>query len=452
MKIIILGCGKVGRKLAAKLTEEQVHDITVIDLRYNIVEELINNYDIMGIVGNGIDKDTLLEAGVKEADLLIAVSGSDEINLLACLFAKNLGRCATIARVRKPEYAKSVQMLKNDLNLAMFINPSRAAASEIARILRFPSAIQIDTFARGRVEILKFKVDGDNELCDMRVADIVAKLKCDVLVCGVERGDEVHIPRGDFILRNGDLVSIVSSVKNANAFFKRINIRTNRVKDTIIVGGGDIAYYLAHQLSELGVSVKIIEQSSERCEELCRLLPGVSIINGDGTDNRLLLEEGLEHAESLVSLINIDEENILLSLFARTKTNGKIVTKINRIAYDGVVDKLDLGSVIYPKNITTEYIIRLVRAQNNSIGSNIETVHFIFDEKAEALEFFIKDDSPVVDVSIDKLPLKDNILIACIQRGNKVIIPRGSDEIKRGDSVIIVTLKSGFKDITDILR
>ncbi len=452
MKIIILGCGKVGRKLAEKLSSEQDHEITVIDLRYEVVEELINNYDIMGVVGNGIDKDTLVEAGVMDADLLIAVSGSDEINLLGCLFAKNLGRCATIARVRRPEYAKSVQMLKNDLNLAMFINPARAAASEIARVLRFPSAIQIDTFAKGRVEILKFKVEDGNALCDMPVMDIVSKLKCDILVCGVERGDELYIPKGDFVIRSGDLVSIVSSTKNANAFFKKINIKTNRVKDTMIVGGGDIAYYLAQQLSDIGVGVKIIENNPARCEELCKLLPGVNIINGDGTDNRLLLEEGLEHADSLVSLINIDEENILLSLFAKTKTKGKLVTKINRIAYDGVVDKLDLGSVIYPKNITTEYIIRLVRARNNSIGSNIETVHFIFDEKAEALEFYIRENSPVVDISIDKLNLKENILIACIQRGNKIIIPRGSDVIKPGDSVIIVTLKSGFDDITDILK
>lgn len=452
MNIIVLGCGKAGQKIAELLNEENGHNITLIDRRYDVVNDIINHFDIMGVVGDGADVDVLKEAGIETADLLIAVTGSDELNLLASLMAKKLGNCRSIARVRRPEYHKVVNLMKDDLGLAMAINPERAAASEIARILRFPTAIQIDTFAKGRVEILKFKVPEQSPLDGMKVMDIVAKLNCDVLVCGVERASEVFIPGGNFELKSGDLISIVSSIQEGTQFFKKIGIKTNRVKDTLIIGGGDTAYYLAYLLIETGINVKIVEQNPNRCDELLKLLPKATVICGDGTDNRLLVEEGLESAESVVSLTNIDEENILLSLYAKTKTNGKVVTKINRIAYDRVIDSLDLGTTIYPKNITAEYIVRFVRAKKNSLGSQIETMHFILDNKAEALEFRIKDGSPISGISIDSLKLKDNLLIACINRGGKIIIPRGKDVIMPGDTVIVVTLKSGFKDVSDILK
>lgn len=452
MNIIVLGCGKAGQKIAELLNEENGHNITLIDRRYDVVNDIINHFDIMGVVGDGADVDVLKEAGIETADLLIAVTGSDELNLLASLMAKKLGNCRSIARVRRPEYHKVVNLMKDDLGLAMAINPERAAASEIARILRFPTAIQIDTFAKGRVEILKFKVPELSPLDGMKVMDIVAKLNCDVLVCGVERASEVFIPGGNFELKSGDLISIVSSIQEGTQFFKKIGIKTNRVKDTLIIGGGDTAYYLAYLLIETGINVKIVEQNPNRCDELLKLLPKATVICGDGTDNRLLVEEGLESAESVVSLTNIDEENILLSLYAKTKTNGKVVTKINRIAYDRVIDSLDLGTTIYPKNITAEYIVRFVRAKKNSLGSQIETMHFILDNKAEALEFRIKDGSPISGISIDSLKLKDNLLIACINRGGKIIIPRGKDVIMPGDTVIVVTLKSGFKDVSDILK
>lgn len=452
MNIIVLGCGKAGQKIAELLNEENGHNITLIDRRYDVVNDIINHFDIMGVVGDGADVDVLKEAGIETADLLIAVTGSDELNLLASLMAKKLGNCRSIARVRRPEYHKVVNLMKDDLGLAMAINPERAAASEIARILRFPTAIQIDTFAKGRVEILKFKVPEQSPLDGMKVMDIVAKLNCDVLVCGVERASEVFIPGGNFELKSGDLISIVSSIQEGTQFFKKIGIKTNRVKDTLIIGGGDTAYYLAYLLIETGINVKIVEQNPNRCDELLKLLPKATVICGDGTDNRLLVEEGLESAESVVSLTNIDEENILLSLYAKTKTNGKVVTKINRIAYDRVIDSLDLGTTIYPKNITAEYIVRFVRAKKNSLGSQIETMHFILDNKAEALEFRIKDGSPIAGISIDSLKLKDNLLIACINRSGKIIIPRGKDVIMPGDTVIVVTLKSGFKDVSDILK
>lgn len=452
MKIIIVGCGKVGQKIAEMLSREKEHDITAVDLRRDVVEDLVNEYDIMGVTGSCSEIDVLTEAGVRTADILIAVTGSDELNLLTCLLAKKAGGCQTIARVRKPEYTKSLHLFKEDLGLAMIINPEQAAALEMARVLRFPSAIQIDTFAKGRIEILKFRIPDGSVLNDLSIAQMSRKINCDILVCGVVRGDEAFIPDGDFVLKSGDYISIVSSVKNGADFFKTIGVKTNRVKDTMIVGGGEIAYYLAKLLTATGIKVKIIEKDTQRSEELCRLLPKTTIINADGTDNRVLLEEGIEYTGSFVSMTNIDEENILLSLFAKSKTNGKLITKINRIAYDEVINGLELDTVIYPKNITAEYIVKFVRAKNNSIGSNIETMHSALDGKAEALEFRICENSPIADVPIESLSLKGNILIACINRGGKIIIPRGRDIISAGDTVIVVTTHTGFKDIKDILE
>jgi len=451
MKIIVVGCGKVGHKIIEQLCLEDVQ-ITLIDTRPQVVTEIVNEYDIMGVVGSGTDIDTLNEAGIEDADVLVAVAGSDELNLMICLLAKKLGNCQTIARVRQPEYIKSINLLKNDLGLAMIVNPEQAAASEISRILRFPSVIKIDTFAKGRVEILKFKVPENCVLDKLRVMDIVTKLGSNILICGVERKEEAFIPSGSFEIRSGDLVSFVAPLGEAGKFFKKIGIRTNRVKNTLIVGGGDTAYYLANQLLQRNIDVKIIEQKQERCDELFQLLPKATITHGDGTDNKLLYEEGLTHFDSFVSLTNIDEENVLLSLYAKSKTDCKIITKINRIEYDNVIGDLQLGTMIYPKNITAEYIVRFVRALRNSVGSNIETLHYILDGKAEALEFRIREKSPISNIKLEDLNLKDNILIACITRNSKLIIPRGQDMILPGDTVIVVTLKEGFTDISDILK
>lgn len=452
MNIIIVGCGKVGQKLAEQLNMEDDQNITVVDLRYRVVQDIINQNDVMGVVGSGTSLEILNEAGIKDADILIAVTGSDEINLLTCLIAKKAGNCRTIARVRKPEYSREIDLFKDDLGLAMIINPEQAAANEIARILKFPSAIQIDTFAKGRVEILKFRIPANSVLDDMEISEIGPKFKCNVLICGVERGDSAFIPGGNFILKAGDAISIVGSQQDTLNFFKKIGIKTHKVKDTMIVGGGATAFYLAHNLLKSGIEVKIIEQNPDTCDKLCTLLPKATIINGDGTESRTLLEEGIEHTESFVSLTNIDEENILISLFAKSKSSGKVVTKINRITYDEVIDDLPLDTIVYPKNITAEYIVRFVRAKKNSIGSNVETMHLILDEKAEALEFRIKENSPVSNIMIEKLPIKDNTLIACINRKGKIITPKGQDVILPGDTVIVVTTKVGYKDISDIFE
>ena len=452
MNTIIIGCGKVGQKLAEKLSQEENQNITVIDTDYDVVQDIINRCDAMGIVGNGVNHEILIEAGIKDADILIAVTGSDEVNLLACLIAKKTANCQTIARVRKPEYTSEINIFKDDLGLAMVINPELTAASEMARALRFPSAIEIDTFAKGRIEILKFKVNEHSPLVGFKVANINSHFNTDILVCGIERDEKAFIPGGNFIIKKGDLVSIVAAPLNGSDFFRKIGITTNRVKDTMIVGGGETAYYLAKRLLRRGIDVKLIEKNKDRCEELCLALPKATIINGDGTDRSLLEQEGIDSAESFVALTNIDEENIMLSLFAKSQSNGKVITKVNRVSYDDIIAGLDLDTVIYPKDITAEYIVRFVRAKQNSLDCDIETMHLILDGKAEALEFLIKENSPVSGISLEEMQLKDNVLIACIHRDGSVIIPRGRDKILAGDTVIVVTTHAGFKQASDILE
>lgn len=451
MNIIIVGCGKVGQAIAEQLNEKG-NNITVIDVDSAKASAVAAKYDLLSVSGNGATHAVQQEAGIRNADLLIAVTGSDELNLLCCLIAKKAGNCQTIARVRNPEYSSEAPYLKEELGLAMVINPEQAAADEIARILRFPSAIRIDTFAKGMVELLKFRLPEESPLVGCAVKEITTKLHCDVLVCTVERDDDAYIANGDFVFEERDVISLIASPKNANTFFKKINYKTNSVKDAMIVGGGEIAHYLAEKLNRSGIAVKIIEKDAKRCEELYSRLDDVTVINGDGAEKELLLEEGLENAGSFISLTNLDEENIFLSLFAKSKCSGKIVTKVNRIDFDEVIKRLDLDTIIYPKNITAETIVRYVRAMKNSFGSNIETLYHIIKGKIEAAEFIVRDGSPVVNIPLMELKFNARVLIAAILRGGKVIIPRGSDVILPDDSVVIVSDHLGLHDITDVLK
>ncbi|RZT03093.1 Trk system potassium transporter TrkA [Cuneatibacter caecimuris] len=451
MNIIIVGCGKVGRSVTEQLSKEE-HDITVVDIRSDRVEMTVNTVDVMGIVGNGASYEVLTEAGVKKAHLLIAVTGSDELNLLCCLVARKAGGCHTIARVRNPEYSRQVALIKEDLGLSMTINPEYAAAMEISRILRFPSAMKIETFAKGRVEILQFRIQKNSLLANYAISEISTKLGLDILVCAVERGGEVFIPNGNFVLEVQDLVHFIAPPKKAGEFFQKIGVDTHQVKDAMIVGGGKIAYYLAKQLLNMRIKVTIVEMSKERCEQLSDMLPQAMIIQGDATDETTLMEEGLPYTESFVALTNLDEENILLSLFAASKSRAKLVTKINRVNFNEIIDNMDLGSVIYPKKITTDYILQYVRAMQNSIGSNVETLYQLADGNVEALEFYIREDSPVVNIPLETLKLRENLLIGCINRKGKVITPRGQDMIQVGDTVIVVTTNQGLRDIKDILQ
>lgn len=451
MKIIIIGCGKVGRTLAQQLSEEQ-HDIVLVDTNAEKLQEVTEEIDAMTLVGNGASIGVQKEAGVEDADMLIAITNSDELNLLCCLIAKKVSKCETVARVRNPIYSEEINFIKERLGVSMSLNPELATATEMARLLRFPSAIQIDTFAKGRVELLKFKVKPEFDMDGHAVSGLADKFKCDILICGVERDGEVTIPGGDFILKDNDLVSIVASPTNSAAFFKKIGLGTNQVKNALIVGGGTLGYYLAKQLLSMKIRVRIVEKDAKRCEELSELLPEAVIINGDGTDKKLLLQSGLEAAEAFITLTNIDEENIFLALYAKDQSHAKLITKVNRFAFDNIIEKLDLGSVIYPKYITADYILQYVRAMQNSIGSNVETLYQILDNQAEALEFSIREDGPVVGVPLMDLALKKNLLVACINHNGRIIIPRGHDQIQVGDTVIIVTTEKGFQDINDILR
>ena len=451
MKCIIIGCGKVGTTLAEQLCQER-HDVVLMDSSAKRLQSIPENIDALRIVGNGSSIQAQMEAGVDEADILIAVTGSDELNLLCCLIAKKAGKCSTIARVRNPVYSQEINFIKERLGISMTINPELAAATEIARLLRFPSAIKIDTFAKGRGELLKFKIRPEFKLNQMAVSALQNTLKSNVLVAAVERADSVYIPNGDFILADGDTVSIIASPQNAASFFSTIGLKTNQVKNCMIVGGSTIAYYLAKQLLAMKIPVRIVEKDPDRCQFLSESLPEAVIINGDGTDKKLLLEEGLTRAEGFVSLTNMDEENLVLALYAKDQSSAKLVTKVNRISFDEIIERLDIGSVIHPKYITADYILQYVRAMQNSIGSNVETLYQILDNRAEALEFAIHEDSPVTDVPLMDLNLKDNLLIGCIHRRDRVFIPRGHDSIQVGDTVIIVTTQVGLQDIRDILK
>ncbi|WP_343208111.1 Trk system potassium transporter TrkA [Anaerolentibacter hominis] len=451
MQIIIIGCGKVGRTLAEQLSSEG-HNITIIDSVEQKVQEITNSCDIMGLAGNGASIQVQIEAGVEKADLLIAVTGADELNLLCCLIAKKAGNCQTIARVRNPLYSQEINFIKEKLGISMIINPELATAVEIARLLRFPSAIKIDTFAKGRVELLKFKVKPEFGLDGCQLSELSTRLKCDILVSAVERGDEVTIPDGSFVLHDYDLVSFIASPVNSSEFFKKIGFETHQVKNTLIAGGGTIAHYLSRQLLKMGIDVRIIELDKERCEQLSERLPEATIIQGDATDQRLLFEEGLKQAESFVALTNLDEENILLSLFAQKHSQAKVVAKVNRITFDDIVEQLDIGSVVYPKYITADYIIQYVRATQNSIGSNVETLYTILDGKAEALEFAVHEESALTGVALSELDLKQNLLVCCINRRGRILIPRGQDQIRKGDTVVVVTTEIGLHDIQDILK
>ena len=383
---------------------------------------------------------------------MIAVTTLDELNLLCCLIARKAGGCNTIARVRNPIYNRDIGYIKEELGLSMVINPEYAASCEIARLLKFPSAIKVDTFAKGRVELLKCKIGEGSVLSGKPLTYISSGLHCDVLICTVERGEEAFIPSGNFELQEKDIISVVASPKKANEFFRKIGMTTNRIKNCLIIGGGETTYYLAKQLLPMGIEIKIIEQNKARCNELSELLPQAMVIHGDGTERNLLYEEGMPQAQSFVSWTNLDEENIMLSLFAKSVSKAKTITKVHRIAYDEILDSMDLGSVLYPQNITAEYIIQYVRAMQNSIGSNIETLYQLIENKVEALEFRVHEKSELVGVPLKELQLKDNLLIACINRKGTIITPGGQDSIEVGDTVVVVTTNQGFHDLKDILK
>lgn len=452
LRIIIVGCGKVGITLVEQLSKEG-HDITIIDQDALKIQEIANSFDILGIVGNGASYSVQQEAGIQETDLIIAVTESDELNLLCCTIARQVGNCAAIARVRTPDYSKEVGYLREKLGLALIINPELETAREASRILYLPTALEVSTFAHGQAELVKFKLPENTTVSGMTIADLSRRFQRKILICGIERDGDVYIPSGNFELLSGDIISIVGTRRECRTLLHQIGFATKQVKNTIIVGGGRTAYYLADQLLHMGIKVKIIESNRIRCEELSILLPDAIIINGDGTNQELLKEEGIEAAESFIPLTGIDEENVMLTLYAKQISNAKVITKINRLNFQNVISQLDLGSVLYPKYITSEMIIAYVRARKNSTNSNnIETLYHLFDYRVEAIEFHVSTKSAVTDIPFRDLALKDHLLVAFISRKGSIIIPSGQDCIQVGDNVMVVTTHTGFDDIVDILR
>lgn len=451
MKIVIIGDGKVGYKLAKQLSVEN-YDVVMIDNNEKKMRFAVDRLDIACVTGDGASAEVQKEADVPHADLVIACTSADECNMLSCLIARRLGAKHTIARVRNPVYFQQIGLLKEDLHLSMAVNPELIVADEISRLLLFPDASKIETFVKGRVELIEFPISKGSRLVGMSLAEMYNKFQIKILVCAVEDCNDVIIPDGDYVIREGDKLHIAASHREVEQFFKVLGKHKEKIRKVIICGGGRVAYYLAVQLCSLGMQIKIIEKDEARCEELCELLPKATIINGDATDHDLLIEEGIEDADAFVALTGMDEENIITALFAKSQGIDKIIAKVNEDRRARMVEEFGIDSIVSAKTATADAILSYVRARKNSQASaNIETMYQLVDEQVEALEFIIRSETRYTGVPLKELSLKSNNLIACIARKRQIIIPGGDDHMEVGDSVIVVTMEKGIEDIEDIL-
>lgn len=449
MRIIIVGCGKVGAALAEQLSAEG-HDLTLVDLSERRLTELTNTLDLTSVTGSGTSYHVLKEAGVQDTDLLIAVTTHDEINLLSCLIARKASGCHTIARVRDPEHMEEVGFMRDELGLSMVINPELSTARVVSRLIRFPSAIDVSTFAKGRIELLDIRIPDGSRLEGMAVCEIGPVLRCTALLCMVRRSGQTFIPKGDFILHAGDDITVIIPPNEQADFFRQIGVPNDHIRSAMLIGGGKISYFLAKLLLDSGISVKIIENRLDRCEALSELLPGATIIHGDGTDRDLLDEEGLARCEAFCALTGMDEENILLALHAGRHTKAKLFTKVNRVNFEEVIGSLPIGTVVRPKQTTAELIGQYTRAMQNSMGSNVETLHQM-SGGAEALEFRVAAHD-LTGVPLQDMPIRQDVLLCCINRKGRRIIPRGSDVLREGDTVIVVSTRRGMNDLQDIFQ
>lgn len=451
MNIIIVGAGKVGKELIERLSKEN-YDVTVVDRNSDLVDRLTEDYDIMGICGDGTICDTLTEANIEHADILIATTARDEINMICCVIARKMGAKSCIARVRNVKYTAQNAFMREEMGISVMVNPEYDAACEISRIINFPAALKIDTFAKGKLDLAEFKVDEKSPLDGKPLWELNSRFKQKVLICAVRRGENVYIPNGDFIIRRGDKINITAEHRELVSFLKNLGLQTQKIKKVMIIGGGTIAYHLAKLLSETGIRVTIIEIDEEVCVKLNRLLPKADVICADGSDQSVLTEQGLESADACVSLTGIDEENIIISLFAGVKGVDKVITKVNKVSLLNILDSIGLDTIISPKSITADIIMRYTRAKQNSEGSHIKTLYKIVDGSAEALEFIATSDFSGLNMPLKDLELKSNLLIAGILRGEKFIIPSGKDVIKTGDRVIVVTAGNILKDLNEIKK
>lgn len=452
MKIIIVGAGKVGWALTQHLAAE--NQVTVIDQRADLIDNIINIYDVMGICGNGASYEIQQEAKVDKADLLIATTSSDEVNIVACLVAKKMGVQHTIARIRNPEYERQLRFMREELGLSMVINPEKAAAREIARLLRFPNAMKLESFSKGRLELVEYRLPEDTMLEGIRLADLYRNMRVRVLICAVLRRGETIIPSGDFELQGGDKIYVTSTPAQLEQFFRHLRVFRGKASSVMIVGASKMCYYLANELIEMGMSVKIIDKDEQRCYEMGERLPKAMVIVGDGTDSDLLQEEGLSQTDAFVAISGMDEANILMAMSAAKQAKDcKVVVKINRKSLVDLVEAESMiDSVISAASVTAELIVQYVRAMQNASGSQIKTLHHIANETVEAVEFGVSDDAPCIGIPLKELKLKSGILLAGIVRRNgQIIIPSGNDMLQQGDDVIVVTTDTSLRDIRDIL-
>ena len=439
MKIIIIGCGRVGTTLAEQLSEDE-NDITIIDTSEEKISAITDRADVMGVRGNGASVPTLMSAGIERADLLIAATESDELNILSCLTGRKLGAGNTIARVRSPEYSDVLPLIKNDLGLSMSFNPDAACAEEMVRVLKFPSMIKVDQFVGGRAEMLEFAVPDSSPLVGV-VLENLWKINPEILVCAVMKKDgRVLIPSGSYVIEESDRLEIAGKRSEVLQFFNTIGVKFDRIRNIVIVGGDRISYYLSRSLLDLGMHVKIIEKDRERCLRLAEALPGAAIVCGDGTDQQFLREEGVAKADAFASLTGIDEQNIMLSMYIRSISKAKLITKISNNPFSTLLPDLDLGSVFYPYISASEQILRFIRAMKNSYeSSEVEALFRIADEKAEALEFTVGSGCSLVNKRFRDLEFKKNVLVGLIGRNSEIIIPRGGDMFRPGDRTVVIT-------------
>lgn len=452
MKIIVIGCGKIGVAAIESLVNEG-HDVIAIDNRLDVIEEIRDVYDVICICSNGADFNTLKEAGVDGADMFLSLTGSDELNMLSCIIAKKMGAKHTVARVRNPEYNdKSLGFIKQQIELSLILNPEYLVAQEIFNILKFPAAVNVETFSRRNFEMAELLLRDNSPITGMSLMELRKKFQANYLICVVQRGDDVFIPDGNFVLQSGDRIGITADPTEIQKLLKMLGILQKSVRDVMILGGGRIAYYLSKMLISSGNSVKIIDKDRSRCEVLSDILPQARVIYGDGTDRELLLEEGLASSDSFVALTGMDEENILVSILASAKQVKKVIAKVNRTELSDMAEKLGLDCVVTPKQTVSGIISRYARALANTEGSNVETLYKLMDGKAEAAEFNVAADFGYREIPIKQLKLKNNILIAGILRKRKAIIPSGDDVIMAGDKVIVIAAKTVLNDLSDIMR
>ena len=450
MKIVIIGAGKISSAIIKHATAEN-HEVTVVDSNADVIQNIVDTYDCIGLVGNGLLLETLNETGANKADVVIAATRSDETNMLACYFARKLGAKATIARVRNYEYSKQMLMLRETLGITMTINPELESAREIARIMNFPNVLKIESFGQGNVDLVEFFVPENSPLVGQTLYELNKKNHLNVLVCAVERGEEVFIPKGQFKIQARDRIHVICERNESRRFMTKLGFFQSRIKRVLIIGGGGISIYLAEELLRTGFDVKIIETNKEKCEELSSTLPKAQIICGDGTDQRVLDEEGIDNTDAIVCLTGNDEENIILSLYANKKKVTKIVTKINKVSYGELMASVDMASIIYPKEITANQILSYIRATSNNRGSQIKKLYKLINDQIEVLEFEANEKSKILNTQLKDLKLKTNVLIGGIIRNNEYIVPTGSTEINDKDRVIIVTNNATLNDMDDCL-